>query len=640
MSISSLASAVSKTASSAIGIGSTVNSSLSTGSNTANSGVNAVNSGISGITSPLSNAVRNTPLSGVMSEATENVSNLTSAVPNFNNITSTVTNGIATATNVIGAVVGAPSTVASAFTDTVGSFQSSGQQLLNTFGVSGDNGIKADDIKAVNPTVKDEEVFSSSEKIPIEKSTTEGADKIGNQYTPENSTVRLADQQTVGSDGMVRDIAGSPVNQSTSLDLAADAVVNGTGIDKEDALKAIAENPEAFETQMDAAALAVELAHPMGLGSLTSEYADKIRSMKKTLLDEAMSRVRHLSGKTLIVRGSLTGVSTGDAAPGYDAVTVRDRSGTEDDVVNVEHLDSIATITVVSKTGEEVKPPSFKFLLQSVNEARQEAYQIFATFKSQIPFFYNERPRIYSYGGVLLDGKSDFHRWREEFEENYHNLYRGTRAVEDSNLIYLAYGRVVRSGYLINLKIQQTANENEYVRFGFDFLTSSAAIISPIPVTPDVPTFGEMFAKAKEVAKKALGAALTFLNPATYMSDDSPVEVNEVSPEEKSGAAEAAGGVTPADVLDDNPDMATSDYERAVANFIKKTGQAGDSIQDGASTIGDAKDEAQSEAGRLSQTATKVSGSVASKQISAIDGVHVAGSQPQSIGGSIIERMS
>jgi hypothetical protein len=88
------------------------------------------------------------------------------------------------------------------------------------------------------------------------------------------------------------------------------------------------------------------------------------------------------------------------------------------------------------------------FILQSVQEARQEKHQVIETFGLPYIFFYGEQPRYLDCAAVLINSL-DFN-WQAEFWENYENNFRGTKCAESGSRVYLLYDDNIVEGYMIN----------------------------------------------------------------------------------------------------------------------------------------------------------------------------------------------
>ena len=110
------------------------------------------------------------------------------------------------------------------------------------------------------------------------------------------------------------------------------------------------------------------------------------------------------------------------------------------------------------------------YLLQSVEEAREEKAQILETFSMAYIFFFGERPRFLQCRGVLLNTE-DFN-WRNEFLANYEEYLRGTKCVEHNARVFLSWDDIVVQGYILRANVSESAEANTSVLFEFQmFLT-------------------------------------------------------------------------------------------------------------------------------------------------------------------------
>lgn len=115
--------------------------------------------------------------------------------------------------------------------------------------------------------------------------------------------------------------------------------------------------------------------------------------------------------------------------------------------------------TVNGKANQNLIPPYSKFLLQSVNEGHQERHQIVETFGDFFVFFYGERPPIYNFSGILINGQDI--NWLKDFMFFYNNFFRGTKAVELSAKIVLTYqGRQIEGFILNTSNVTQAESQN------------------------------------------------------------------------------------------------------------------------------------------------------------------------------------
>lgn len=118
------------------------------------------------------------------------------------------------------------------------------------------------------------------------------------------------------------------------------------------------------------------------------------------------------------------------------------------------------------------------FLLQSVSENRAEKSQIVETFGDSYIFFFGEAPRMVDVSAVLLN-THDFN-WRAEWWENYNNMLRGTRLVENGARIYLFYDDIILEGYLLMASVSEQSAEPYQMMLNFKLFVTNYSNISLI----------------------------------------------------------------------------------------------------------------------------------------------------------------
>ena len=115
--------------------------------------------------------------------------------------------------------------------------------------------------------------------------------------------------------------------------------------------------------------------------------------------------------------------------------------------------------------------PNSNFLVQSIQENREEKQQIVLTFGEPYVFFYGEQPRMIQVSGVLMNSE-DFN-WRAEWWYNYDNYLRGTKCVEQKTRVYLSWDDIIVEGYLMNCAASESSENRNIVMFNFTmFLTN------------------------------------------------------------------------------------------------------------------------------------------------------------------------
>ena len=118
------------------------------------------------------------------------------------------------------------------------------------------------------------------------------------------------------------------------------------------------------------------------------------------------------------------------------------------------------------------------FILQSVQDSRQEKFQPISTFGGPYGFFYGEQPRMKAFRAVLLN-TADF-QWELEWWENYDKFLRGTRLVDRGLQAYLNVDDVVVVGYIVAAATDSDASRPYMANLSFTmWVTDVIPLITP-----------------------------------------------------------------------------------------------------------------------------------------------------------------
>jgi len=128
------------------------------------------------------------------------------------------------------------------------------------------------------------------------------------------------------------------------------------------------------------------------------------------------------------------------------------------------------------------------FILQSVEDQRQEKQQIIETFGDPYVFFFGERPRIMTFSGLLIN-TADFN-WRSQFWANYEQYFRGTRLAQLNARAYISFDTRVVEGYPLTANAVDVADTPYSIPFGLTMLVTNVFDYSEIgstrfPLPPD-----------------------------------------------------------------------------------------------------------------------------------------------------------
>lgn len=126
------------------------------------------------------------------------------------------------------------------------------------------------------------------------------------------------------------------------------------------------------------------------------------------------------------------------------------------------------------------------FVMQDVQETREEKVQILDTFGDPFGFFYGQRPRYVTVSGALVD-TPDFN-WKSEWWWNYDNVLRGTKLVKEGARAYLSFKKTILEGYLLSSTVQQNAMAPNEARFTFTMWITGDKDISRLGLREFPPT--------------------------------------------------------------------------------------------------------------------------------------------------------
>lgn len=116
------------------------------------------------------------------------------------------------------------------------------------------------------------------------------------------------------------------------------------------------------------------------------------------------------------------------------------------------------------------------FIIQGVQDVREEKMQIMETFGDSYLFFFGERPRLLQVSGLLFN-TLDFN-WRTEFWINYENILRGTKLVQRNARIYLHWDDVIVEGYMLGATARDDAEMPYHVPFQFTLFVTNHTYVS------------------------------------------------------------------------------------------------------------------------------------------------------------------
>lgn len=147
------------------------------------------------------------------------------------------------------------------------------------------------------------------------------------------------------------------------------------------------------------------------------------------------------------------------------------------DGTNIPLFDS-GSINKASDSGVASSIIYSNFILQNVDDVRQEKSQLMETFGDTYVFFFGERPRILQVSGLLFN-TLDFN-WRSEFWKNYETVFRGTKLVEQNARLYLQWDDIIVEGYVLGAQAQDVADLPYHIPFSFTLFVTNHTYLSAI----------------------------------------------------------------------------------------------------------------------------------------------------------------
>ena len=118
------------------------------------------------------------------------------------------------------------------------------------------------------------------------------------------------------------------------------------------------------------------------------------------------------------------------------------------------------------------------FIIQRMDESRQEKSQILETFGDSFIFFFGERPRMINVSGLLMN-TLDFN-WRTEFWYNYEKVLRGTKLVEQNARMYLFWDDLIVEGYMLQAQARDDSESPYHIPFSFTMFVTNHMYLSTI----------------------------------------------------------------------------------------------------------------------------------------------------------------
>jgi hypothetical protein len=156
----------------------------------------------------------------------------------------------------------------------------------------------------------------------------------------------------------------------------------------------------------------------------------------------------------------------------------------------IESSDMPATILIFDATKLNIIFRTNKFILQSINRPKMEKFQIVETFGDAHFFFFDERTKVYTFTGVMLDAfyspkgnylKEPFSRkyqWAQGFQDFYDNYFRGTQLSRNNQIAAIYVNEMIIKGYPIQLAIsKESSNFPDGIQFQMTWLIKEEILL-------------------------------------------------------------------------------------------------------------------------------------------------------------------
>lgn len=117
------------------------------------------------------------------------------------------------------------------------------------------------------------------------------------------------------------------------------------------------------------------------------------------------------------------------------------------------------------------------FLLRQYSSRADERMQVFQAINGDVSmYFFGERPRIYSFSGIMYDTYNQ--QWANKLMRDYDSKLRGTKSIENRTEVCIVYEDKFLQGFVLNLTISKNAELPSGVQFTLDYILTKSSFIS------------------------------------------------------------------------------------------------------------------------------------------------------------------
>ena len=150
-------------------------------------------------------------------------------------------------------------------------------------------------------------------------------------------------------------------------------------------------------------------------------------------------------------------------------------------------LDAGLDRKAVLASGGDILFATDRFLLQQVTESDEERLGPTYTFGQGKLFCGGRNPKMYSYGGHLVDN-SILGSAKAQWMDVYERFLRGSRCVRTNSFVELYYRDQIRRGYLLHTNMTESAQQPNRAQFAFSMhviAEASTAAEQFVPLIPE-----------------------------------------------------------------------------------------------------------------------------------------------------------
>lgn len=141
----------------------------------------------------------------------------------------------------------------------------------------------------------------------------------------------------------------------------------------------------------------------------------------------------------------------------------------------VEKINTPAHIRIYDSTNSYDRIDCF--LLRQYSSRADERMQVFQAINGDISmYFFGERPRIYSFSGIMYDTYNQ--QWANKLMRDYDSKLRGTKTIENRTEVCIVYEDKFLQGFVLNLTISKNAELPSGVQFTLDYILTKSSFIS------------------------------------------------------------------------------------------------------------------------------------------------------------------